>query len=179
MIIYALHGPMGSGKSTLAEMLVEAARRRQVNITVIPFAKPLKDLARQMGWDGKKDKKGRKLLQLLGTECGRKCISETIWTDKWKKAVENEHESDIVICDDMRFMDEMVAIKSLGLAHKVVCIKIKGRGYASWFWRVKKFFGLLHASEIPLKDYNFDRVIDNSGSIHVLHLAADALIGQA
>jgi hypothetical protein len=67
-----------------------------------------------MGWNGKKDKKGRKLLQLIGTECGRQCISESIWTDKFiEKATRNILPPDVVIADDWRFPNEVTDLKDI------------------------------------------------------------------
>jgi hypothetical protein len=171
---------MGSGKSTVANLLTERAKVEGKTATVLPFAKPIKDYAKLLGWNGEKDNKGRRLLQLLGTECGRQCISEDIWCNKWHRLVVDDLDHDVIVCDDMRFRNEYEIAKSFGIAATVVTIKIKGRGYAIGntfkrsIWHVRKLLGLLHASELPLSDYLFDIVFDNSGSRH--HL--DGLIEQ-
>ena len=97
----AITGRAGSGKSTFAKMLAEHLD----SFTILPFAKPLKDIAYSMGWNGEKDDKGRRLLQLLGTECGRECINENIWVRKWQ---ERAHEigAKFTIADDCRFDNE-------------------------------------------------------------------------
>lgn len=95
-----LTGPIGSGKTTIAKELQE----RLAGCIILPMAKPLKDYAKLMGWDGRKDKRGRRLLQLLGTECGRKCISDDIWVNKWAQEAQGHP---YVICDDARFENEV------------------------------------------------------------------------
>lgn len=99
--VIAVHGLMGSGKSTFSTMLLERMRG-----TVRPFAKPIKDIAHEMGWNGIKDAKGRRLLQLLGTEVGRECIRDTLWVDKWQASLHNTGTEAAVVCDDLRFKNE-------------------------------------------------------------------------
>lgn len=186
MIIFMIHGPMGSGKSTLSNIIMERAKMTGKTATILPFAKPLKEAAKQLGWDGNKDKKGRRLLQLLGTEVGRKCIGPNIWTDKWKKALTDaEMEADIVICDDLRFLNEYEAAKVFCLTRKVISIKLKGRGYATngffkrIFWHIKKWLGLLHASERPLPDYLFDEVYMNNKTVYHMEAFVEQLFHRA
>lgn len=73
-----------SGKDSFADALVRYDSRYVKD----HFAGDLKRIASQLlGWDGQKDgtdvqsTKGRKLLQLLGTECGRQ-FCDTIWIEK-------------------------------------------------------------------------------------------------
>ena len=90
----------GAGKSTVAKALAEALYGE-----IISLASPIKEIAYQMGWDGNKDEKGRRLLQTLGTECGRNCIGKDVWVNKWlEKALASD--KDVVICDDLRFQTE-------------------------------------------------------------------------
>ena len=105
----ALTGPMGSGKTTIA---TELKRRYGDQAAIMPMAGPLKEFARKMGWDGRKDKRGRRLLQLLGTECGRKCISEDLWVEKWHEEA-NKWDGSIVICDDCRFNNEAAVMNMI------------------------------------------------------------------
>ena len=177
MIIVALHGPMGSGKSTMANEIKIAFQLHGRTVAIVPFAKPLKDAARALGWNGEKDAKGRRLLQLLGTEIGRNCISEHIWTDKWLADI-LFMDADVVICDDLRFATEYNVINKLS-QYKIVFVKIKGRGYQKGIWhRIKTFFGFIHASEKQMPDYLFHRVYDNSGKAHTMYDFADDLFQE-
>lgn len=181
MIVIAIHGPMGCGKTTACDYIKSVLTERGVSNVLLPIAKPLKDFARQLGWDGAKDEKGRRLLQLLGTECGRKCISDDIWILKWKDAVE-EADTSVVLCDDMRFLNEYTGIKIMNVYHKVITIKLTGRGYeVKGLWKkLKKWLrlrlGLVHQSEIPLPDYLFDYVISNDKEVYALRCELDAVM---
>lgn len=69
------------------------------------FAAEIKRIAALMGWDGEKDARGRKLLQDLGSagrEYDRKCWVSRMPTDR------------AVIIDDVRFVNEAAAIRSVG-----------------------------------------------------------------
>jgi len=157
--IIGIHGIMGSGKSTFANLL---SKKLEGTVTILPFAKSLKDFALALGWDGEKNEKGRRLLQLLGTDVGRQCISETIWIEKWVDAV-MECGSDFIIADDMRFENELDVVKEFE-GYK---IKIDGRGYHQPTWMEKKFPFLKkqHASEVQISDSKFDILVDNSGEV--------------
>lgn len=121
-VIIGIAGRAGSGKSTLAQFL----RVLLPHAEIIPMAQGVKDVATYMGWDGKKDAKGRRLLQLIGTECGRECIGEDVWVHAFLRKV-NASSSDYIICDDVRFDNEARAIRQAG----GLIIQIAGREDAS------------------------------------------------
>jgi thymidylate kinase len=137
----ALTGPMGSGKTTIANAIKERYGSQAI---ILPMAQPLKDFAKQMGWDGRKDKRGRRLLQLLGTECGRKCISEDVWVDKWDEEA-NKWSGSIVICDDCRFDNETAVM------NMVFELPMRFDECTTWWQKIKKIWrykrGLVHKSE--------------------------------
>ena len=115
-MIIGICGPAYSGKTTVALSICEKDPR----YIILPFAESLKDMAREFGWDGKKDEKGRRFLQLLGTEIGR-CYNPHYWVDRWEDAVIGTAEQfdwpvreACVIADDVRFPNEVAAVKSLG-----------------------------------------------------------------
>ena len=69
------------------------------------FAAEIKRIAALMGWDGEKDSRGRKLLQDLGSigrEYDRQCWVSRMPTDR------------AVIIDDVRYINEAAAIRSVG-----------------------------------------------------------------
>lgn len=148
MLLVGINGYAGSGKSTTAEMIKATFRAR---VGILPFAEPLKAIAREMGWDGKKDEKGRRLLQLLGTDCGRRCINENIWVNKWLVNVQQaKHDGfEIIVADDCRFLNEIATIKRLG----GICINVKREGS----------FAGDHITERPLPSKVFHYQIHNEG----------------
>lgn len=156
MITVGIHGLAGSGKTTAAEYI--RSKLNRCNIT--PFAQSIKTIAKSMGWNGKKDEKGRRLLQLLGTECGRQCISEDIWINKWREQVNFLANWDYIIADDVRFSNELKVID--------LSIKISGRRY--------NLPDNQHSSEDRLANFYFTEIILNSGTIHYLEFRLDQFI---
>jgi len=110
-MLVGLTGPAYAGKSAVANALNE---RLGGGHMIQPFAKPLKDMARMFGWDGKKDDKGRRFLQFLGTEIGR-CYNNDFWVDQWAGAIVAVNGSICnAIADDARFENEVGIIRREG-----------------------------------------------------------------
>jgi len=119
LFVLGFCGKAGAGKTTIANMVLNQFLKMtdtKIGCVIIPFAKALKDLAVQLGWDGVKDERGRRLLQLLGTDVCRDCISEDYWVERWKESVARERARKIqlIVADDVRFENELNCIKSLG-----------------------------------------------------------------
>lgn len=117
----------GQGKSTFAQYLKDKLIRNGYYTIRLAFAGRLKEVAKFMGWDGKKDSRGRKLLQKLGTEVGREYDPE-MWA-KWVD-IEIYKESNlgipptIVVIDDWRFKNEFDYFKKRG--YNVITVRIDG-----------------------------------------------------
>lgn len=161
MNIIGIHGPLGSGKSTTASILSNLFAPYSVRI--LPFSDPVKRIASLMGWNGKKDKKGRKLLQFLGTECGRNLIKKDIWVKKWTYEI-YEEPVDYLIADDIRFKNELAQI------HKMhgLTLKIKGRSdYGE------------HESEKEIENKYFHFCVDNSGTKDELTMELQEIVDAA
>lgn len=108
-MIILISGRAGEGKTTFANLCVEKLRKEKMPAKIFSFAKGLKDTALYMGWDGEKDKKGRRLLQQIGG-VGRE-YSESIWADRavgkiedWLSDVANGNW--FALIDDWRFGNE-------------------------------------------------------------------------
>lgn len=165
-LVIGIAGPMGSGKTTLAKALEKAAYKQGVErALVLPFAQGVKQIAYAMGWDGKKDEHGRRLLQLIGTECGRECIHPDLWTMKWSQEVRAVQQGwllrspTLIIADDIRFPNEVNAVHNMGWGGHL--IKIKGRGEYSE-----------HGSEKELPDSDFHAIFHNNATPDVLEAFA-------
>lgn len=188
LVVIGVTGKAGSGKSTLARHLVDchAAIR-------IPFAKPLKsmlldllaaqglDIAvamRMIDGDLKEvpsevfgGRTTRHAMQTLGTEWGR-ALSPTFWVDAWRRSVFRSHSvaavTDmrrlVVVADDVRFPEEVAAIRGLGGI--IVRVDRPGAGLGGSAGG--------HASETT--DLGTpDMVINNDGSLDWLHTQIDAI----
>ncbi len=119
-MIIGFSGGMGCGKSTAIEQL-EFFTKKAPNL--VKFAGPLYDMQEYIYrriasvYDRPEGfVKDRVLLQWLGTNWGRDTISQSIWVDLWKADAEyTSHRSrKDIVCDDVRFDNEAVAIKELG-----------------------------------------------------------------
>lgn len=171
MILIGFCGYAGSGKSTAAQRL--CGRHGFVRHR---FAGPLKDMLRALGLSEEQvdgnlkevpcallgGKTPRWAAQSLGTEWGREMISPTLWVDAWAAKVDVSPVP--VVCDDVRFPNEVYAVKQRG----GIVVRITGRG--------AKIATSAHASENV--NFEVDEEIENTGSIHDLHAAVDALVAR-
>ena len=146
-MLIGLHGYAGSGKSLIAQEILT-----KFPGVVLPFAEALKQVALSLGWNGEKDQKGRRLLQILGTEVCRECIDINYWVHKWRERYYQIPLDATVLVDDVRFPNEAECIRALG--GKV--FHIKRRKVSRWYD---------HASEAELPPDLIDQAIDNDGVV--------------
>ena len=120
----------------------------------------------------------RLLLQLLGTECGRKIIHPNIWVNSLMSEYKPIEEFSTVypnwVITDVRFPNELRAIKEKG----GITIRVNRPKYAYESDLPEKSSPLQHAergkelynhpSEIALDNAEFDYTIDNNGTIEEL-----------
>jgi len=122
--VVMISGKQGSGKSTLsAELRKEIRQHKKWAVEEMIFAGAIYDMhnfcleyLKSCGIDrGTKD---GKLLQLLGTEWGRKTIGEEVWVDVFKARIHkllDKHERAgmdhlVIIVPDVRFPNELSAM---------------------------------------------------------------------
>lgn len=161
-----------SGKTTVANYLNGMGYR------CLPFAAPLKEMTRtflaQLGYssvdalsltDGELKEHRlqelgvtpRQLMQTLGTEWGRTCVTPQVWLICWRRKAHNNLNRGIdVVVDDIRYANEAELVRQLG----------------GELWRIERpgtERNTDHASEGGLDDFTFDRRIINDGSLLALH----------
>ena len=156
--VIGISGPAGSGKSTAADLLIE--RHGYVRVK---FAAPLKAMCRAVGMSEEQiegslkevpsrllqGRTPRYVMQTLGTEWGRKTIGENLWIDLWTDSVSAcLDQGGRVVCDDVRFANEALAVLKLGGA----IYRLQGRG------------GIPGAHESERGDFMAQRIIANDGS---------------
>jgi len=171
-----------SGKSLAANVLAQQGYR------TMSFAEPIKRMgteffislgytreqAMSLVW-GQKEKlvqeintTPRHVLQTLGTEWGRQCISESIWIDCMMYRVSScfRNEDCRIVIDDIRFQNEAEMIKKMG----------------GEMWKIIRpsvINSQSHQSEGGLDNWDgFDQVVENSGTIHDFRAKLNALIAQ-
>ncbi len=167
--IIGLAGLKGSGKSTLAGRIPGPK-------IVLPFAEGIKNGLAGMGVspeylhnpDLKEVKQdilcghsARYAMVTLGTEWGRYIMGPDFWLNMWKEKVSQYHHPFTVICDDVRFPNEVSAIRDLGGV--VVAIQRPGvGGPLPPFW--KFWASRTHESELLRFDDLKIPVITNDGT---------------
>lgn len=113
--IHLITGKAQVGKSTFAHRMAD-----DINGIVLEVSKPIKELAKELGWDGSKIGAGRSLLQRIGRE-GRE-LSYCVWTNYalyqifrqhflFKEKEKKELKSYRYIIPDIRFNDEIMFFK--------------------------------------------------------------------
>lgn len=122
MIVIGFAGPARVGKSFVTESLKDQAEAAGWNVTVLPFAKPLKDEASANGFGKEVDPEGyRKYCQEVGASA--RADNPDHWLDGWRDLLteiaqaERADESGtpyLVIADDVRYDNELAAIRSGG-----------------------------------------------------------------
>lgn len=168
-----ISGRAGVGKSALATILKEEFTKHSLNVEKFSFASSLKEVAKVMYWDGKKDERGRKFLQDLG-KVGR-AYNKDLWC---KNLIENVIPNrvgfpfDIITVDDWRFPNEYDFVTSNYLYH-IFTVRIE----ASNREILKDSPAYNDVSETGLDDFNFDLVIDNTeDGLELLREKAQELI---
>lgn len=170
MKVITISGKAGSGKDTFAEMLKSKFESSGERVLLTHYADLLKYICHSFfGWDGKKDEKGRKILQYVGTDVVR-AISPNFWAqfiaeildffpDKW----------DLVIIPDCRFPNEIGILKSRG--HDVTTINVVRDDFQSELTEEQ----LSHVSENALDGYQFDYIAYNNGTLDELDSTASMM----
>ena len=116
MNLIALTGSAGSGKTTASQLLIDSFGYKRMS-----FADPLKQIAKEsFGWDGQKDYRGRRLLQVLGTDAGR-AYNPEIWIDKMRSLILSYDMEQgrymaytNIVIDDIRFNNEANLVHEFG-----------------------------------------------------------------
>jgi len=146
MIIGLMGSGPGAGKSTIAKYLQRYIEKYEKKYVVVcPFAYQLKMFCVELGWDGKKDDKGRQLLNDIGMKSRE--YDPNVWVNMWLRNT-RKYREDVVIVDDVRFQNEVDAIRNLG-------------GHILYVHREGTERSDLESEGFRLKEY--DHVFDNNG----------------
>lgn len=178
-MIIGLSGYAQVGKDTVAQYLIDNYGYKRV-----AFADPLRkslynlnptitDLPEvpevhlayavdSIGWELVKQSSSqvRGLLQRMGTEVGRNLFGEDFWVNQ---AMQGISKFDKVVFTDVRFPNEYRSIK----LREGMMLRITKPG-------INAVNG--HISETALDNYNFDGILDNSGSKEELYAKIDSLM---
>lgn len=159
MQIVLLSGKQGAGKTTIADGLKATFVRRNVAFHSLPFAGPIYEMhdfcrktLKDCGVEVPHKIKDGNLLQLLGTEWGRKTVGENIWVEALigrvaRLRMENPIVPLIVVIPDCRFKNEFAAFPD-ALKIRLECPSMVRRERAE-MWRKDE----THQSEVDLDSY--------------------------
>jgi len=166
-IIIGLCGKAGSGKDTVADIITKKCFKNDITCTTIHFAKALKNIAKTVfGWDGQKDERGRRLLQVIGTDCAR-AYDKDFWIKKWEELLYWNQDYKVLLVPDVRFENEANAIH----IRNGILIKVFGRAFDLGE-------NANHASEAGLSKELIDYTIDNSLTIEALEEKVEFLLNS-
>lgn len=106
-MIVGFAGYATSGKDEAARPLIDRGFVR------VAFADPLKALAKELGWSGRKDAEGRAFLEALGPGA-RKHIHPRVWVWAAEQRIKEVGLYGDVVVTDVRYHNEVEMIQSLG-----------------------------------------------------------------
>lgn len=167
--IILISGKAGVGKTTSAlmieDLIKEDSWKKLGKVKTYHFAGGVKQAAREsFGWDGKKDEKGRTLLQRVG-QAGRE-YDEDIWALQLVESVLDDALSiSTALVDDWRFPNEVDIVFDELQFNLFTC-----RIYAPEREILKGTPAYDEISETSLSDKpeDYDFFLDNSGSFEEL-----------
>lgn len=163
MKVILISGKAQSGKDTVGSMLYENLISKGQKVLLTHYADLLKYICHSyLGWDGNKDKKGRQMLQYVGTDIIR-AQNPTFWVDFVVAILKYFYNNwDYVIIPDCRFPDEITTMTKNGF--DTIHLRILRPSFGSDLTPEQ----LKHPSEIALDDTTPDFYIHNSGTINDL-----------
>lgn len=174
--VIAFAGKAGVGKSTVANVFKSSMNSNNpynnYSIQIIPFAKEIKIQSKILGWDGKKDEKGRKLLQDITKPIkayhGQNHYAEVVFEEALRC------NPDLLVIDDLRFKAEANFLKEKAEEGKckVIFVKVENKNLVSDLTKEAQ----TDVSENDLNDFKFDYVIDNSKTLEELEIEVEKFI---
>lgn len=142
---------------------------------------PYNYIVHQVGYtEAKEQTEIRRALQRIGTECGRKLISENVWADAMEREIRQLLARGInhIVVTGIRYANELQMIQRLG--GETVWIE-RPSARASHEEKIRSAAAsadtATHSSEVSLDAGRFDSVIENDGSLELLFARADRWVG--
>lgn len=169
--IFLVSGKAMHGKDSVAILLKQKLNGKTL---ILHNADYLKYIAKEyMEWDGKKDEKGRNLLQSLGTEKVRVMMKRPLfWVEKTCDAIEILSDIfDYFIVPDTRFSNE-INYPMARFPNCVESIRVNRLNFDNGLTDEQKN----HLSEISLDNFKFDYYIESESGLDNLEKALDLLI---
>lgn len=163
MKVILLSAKAQHGKDQSATFLNEIIERDGKKVLITHYADLLKYIcSTYFDWDGKKDDKGRSILQYVGTDVIRKQNP-----DYWVNFIASflklfESEWDYVLIPDTRFPNEIEVMEDFGF--NVWSVRINRTDFENSLTDEQR----KHPSETALDKYNFDWIINTVSDLELL-----------
>lgn len=171
--IILISGKAESGKDTVSLMMAQRASSEGLYLRY-HFATAVKDVAKHVfGWNGKKDEKGRTLLQLIGD--GGRGYDPDIWVDYFLGSLEKldfEKNNIYLLVPDTRYQNEITKVVAWGMENNVdvITVRVERPNHESALTEAQRKNG----SEIDLDDWGlWDFKIINDGTLDDLQEAVN------
>ena len=158
--VILLSGKSASGKDFIANIMKEQFENNGNKVLVTHYADLLKYILKTFfNWNGKKDIKGRSLLQKVGTD-----VIRNKYPDYWVNFINDmitffPDEWNYILIPDARFPNEIEVIKNNPYVNTLT-IRVNRTNYKSKLTPEQQ----QHPSETSLDDYKFDYIINNNGT---------------
>lgn len=172
MKVLTIAGKAEAGKDTTAKKIKNKLEHMGYAVLICHYADLLKYICTQFfNWDGKKDERGRELLQMIGTE-GVRNKEPDYWVDFIKSILRLfPNKWDFVLIPDCRFPNEIVGMKE---EFDTIAVRINRPNYENHLTDEQR----QHLSEVALDDFEFDYEIINPGSMDGLDNEVEDFIYQ-
>lgn len=160
MKVILISGKAQNGKDTTASILKQTLVDNGDKVLITHYADLLKYICTNyFGWDGKKDDKGRQMLQYVGTDVIRK-QNPTLWVDFVAMILKYfKGNWDYVIIPDCRFPNEITRMIEAGF--DTIHLRVHRPNFESPLTQEQQN----HPSETALDDFGADVYIENDSTL--------------
>ena len=161
--IFLISGKAESGKDSFYNIAI-GMLPRNASYARLSFGDEVKNVAyTAFNWDGKKNEKGRRLLQWLGD--GAREYNKDIWIDKTMErfGILRHGLESYVFVTDCRYPNEIKKAKECGerWGYEVITVRVNRPNHISKLTPSQ----LLNTSEVALDNADFDYVVENDGTL--------------
>ena len=155
MKIVCISGKAQHGKDTTAKLLEETLKAQGNRVLIAHYGDLVKYVCKTFfGWDGKKDEKGRTLLQRVGTDKIR-AVSPDYWVDFIVSILDIFcDEWDYVLIPDCRYPVEVATLERY---FETVVLRVERPNFDNGLTEAQKN----HPSEVDMDKYHFDLILYN------------------
>ena len=160
MKVILISGKAQNGKDTTASILKQTLVDNGNRVLITHYADLLKYICTNyFGWDGKKDDKGRQMLQYVGTDVIRK-QNPTLWVDFVAMILKYfKGNWDYVIIPDCRFPNEITRMIEVGF--DTIHLRVHRPNFESPLTQEQQN----HPSETALDNFGADVYIENDSTL--------------